>query len=193
MDKIFFDSWDSILRTALITIMSYVLLVVLLRGFGKRTLSKMNAFDMVITVALGSTLASVILTKDITLADAATAFILLIGLQFLITYTSVRNKQFSHLIKSKPTLLVYKGEMLTHFMRKERIAEDEILAIVREKGFGSLDEADAVVLETDGSMTVIGSLPKDDAGAIRSLDMPDGLNKKLSKPDEDRRINFKHR
>ncbi len=45
--------------------------------------------------------------------------------------------------------------MLLHAMKKERIAEDEIYAIIREKGLGSLEEADAIVLETDGSLTVI--------------------------------------
>lgn len=181
MEKIFFDSWDSVVRTASITIMAYVVLICMLRGFGKRTLSKMNAFDLIITVALGSTLASVILTKDIALIDGTVAFFLLIGLQFLITDLSVRNKKFSHIIKSKPTLLVYKGEMLFHFMKKERIAKDEIMAIVREKGFGSLEEADAIVLETDGSLTVIGSLPVNHAGSIASINMPTSIQNKLPK------------
>ncbi len=179
MENLFFDSWDSIIRTAAITVMSYILLILLLRGFGKRTLSKMNAFDFIITVALGSTLASVILTKDIALADGATAFFLLIGLQYLITKLSVRSKRFSHLVKSKPTLLVYKGEMMPYFMKKERIAEDEIMAIVREKGLGSLSEADAIVLETDGSLTVIGGLPDKEVGAIDSVEMPVGIERKL--------------
>ena len=50
------------------------MLVIFLRLSGKRTLSKMNAFDLVVTVALGSTLATVLLTKDVALADGALAF-----------------------------------------------------------------------------------------------------------------------
>jgi len=55
-----------------------------------RTLSKMNAFDLVVTVSLGSTLATVLLAKDVALADGALAFGLLVGLQFLVTWSSVR-------------------------------------------------------------------------------------------------------
>ena len=69
MQNIFFDSWESMVRTVVITILAYVVLVFLLRSSGKRTLSKMNAFDFIVTVALGSTLATVMLNKNVALAD----------------------------------------------------------------------------------------------------------------------------
>lgn len=155
MEKIFFDSWESIIRTAVITVLAYILLIFLLRTSGKRTLSKMNAFDFIVTIALGSTLATVLLNKDVALADGVLAFLLLILLQMIITWLSTRNKSFSKLIKSTPTLLLYKGSLLKAAMTKERITEDEIHAIIREKGLASYQEADAIVLETDGSLTVI--------------------------------------
>jgi uncharacterized membrane protein YcaP (DUF421 family) len=71
-------------------VLAYVVLVVFLRLSGLRTLSKLNAFDLVVTVALGSTLATVLLTKDVALADGALAFALLIALQFVVTWSSVR-------------------------------------------------------------------------------------------------------
>ena len=159
MEQIFFDSWESIIRTIVITVLAYTLLIFLLRVSGKRTLSKMNAFDLIVTIALGSTLATVMLSKDVALIDGVLAFSLLIFLQYIITYFSARYKAVSHLVKATPTLLVYKGEMLRQVMKKERVAEDEIYAILREKGIGSLSEADAIVLETDGSLTVIKKVP----------------------------------
>ncbi|OQP59038.1 DUF421 domain-containing protein [Niastella populi] len=155
MNKIFFDSWDSIVRTAVITPMAYVILIVFLRIAGKRTLSKMNAFDLIVTIALGSTLATVTLNKDVALIDGAFVFFLLILLQFLISYLAVHHKSVNHLVKSTPALVVYKGKMLSNIMRKERITEDEIYAVLREQGLWSLEQADAVILETDGSLTVI--------------------------------------
>ena len=86
-----------------------VLLLLLLRVSGKRTLTKMNAFDLVVTVALGSTLATVLLTKSVALAEGLTAFVLLIFLQFVLTWLSVRSRAVSRLVKSEPTLLVYQG------------------------------------------------------------------------------------
>ncbi|HLW18892.1 MAG TPA: YetF domain-containing protein [Cyclobacteriaceae bacterium] len=155
MDKIFFDNWESIFRTFIISILAYIALVLLLRISGKRTLSKMNAFDFIVTIALGSTLATVLLNKDVALADGVLAFTVLILLQYVITYFSARSKTFSDLVKSTPSLLVYKGKMLENVMKKERIAKDEIFALVREKGLSNLEEVDAIVLETDGSLTLI--------------------------------------
>ena len=155
MSSFFFDNWESLLRTFVITIMAYILLIILLRASGKRTLSKMNAFDFIVTVALGSTLATVMLNKNIALADGVLGFFLLISLQFIITWFSSRYKFISNMVKSTPSLLVYKGEMLTEWMHKERIDEDEIHAIVRQNGFTSLLEVDAIILETDGSLNVI--------------------------------------
>lgn len=74
MKNIFFDSWESIFRTVVITILAYVLLILLLRVSGKRTLSKMNAFDFIVTIALGSTLATVMLNKNVALIDGVLAF-----------------------------------------------------------------------------------------------------------------------
>ena len=86
-----------------------MVLLLLLRVSGKRTLTKMNAFDLVVTVALGSTLATVMLTKSVALAEGLTAFVLLIFLQFVLTWLFVRSQAASRLVKSEPTLLVYQG------------------------------------------------------------------------------------
>ncbi len=169
MNKIFFDSWESLLRTGIITILAYVLLILLLRTSGKRTLSKMNAFDLIITVALGSTLATVLLNKDVALADGTLAFFLLILLQYTITYFSARSKTISNLVKSSPTLIAYKGNLLRKSMLKERIAEDEVYAIVREKGFDTMKEIDAIILETDGSMTVIETIENPNSDTLKHV------------------------
>lgn len=76
-------------RVLLVGVAAYAGLV-LLRVSGKRTLTKMNAFDLVVTVALGSTLATVQLTKSVALADGLAAFALLIFLQYGLMWLSVR-------------------------------------------------------------------------------------------------------
>jgi uncharacterized membrane protein YcaP (DUF421 family) len=62
--NLFFESWTGMARVAVLAVCAYALLIFLLRITGKRTLSKMNAFDFVVTVALGSTLATILLSKD---------------------------------------------------------------------------------------------------------------------------------
>jgi uncharacterized membrane protein YcaP (DUF421 family) len=83
---VFFESWLGLLRVVIIGAAAYAVLIVLLRISGKRTLGKMNAFDFVVTVALGSAFATVVLDKSVPLA--VLAFALLIALQFGITWLS---------------------------------------------------------------------------------------------------------
>ena len=111
----FFNEWIALACVAIVGLASYVSLVILLRLSGKHTLSKMNAFDFVVTVALGSTLASVLLSKDVPLVEGLTVFGLLLLVQFVI----------------------------------------EVLQAVRSRGFLSLERVAAVVLETDGSISVM--------------------------------------
>lgn len=155
MEHIFFNSVESVIRTIIITILAYVLLIVFLRISGKRTLSKMNAFDFIITIALGSILATVILSKSVALFDGLLAFFLLIFFQYLITKLSYKYSKINDLVKSTPALLVYKGEMIENLMRKERITPDEIYSVLRENGLNTLSEADAVILESNGKLTVV--------------------------------------
>ena len=155
MERVFFDGWESLLRTLIVGLLAYVGLVAFLRVSGKRTLSKMNAFDLVVTVALGSTLATILLNKDVTLAQGALAYALLIGMQFVVTWSSVRARWVRRVVTGEPALLLHRGVFQTHALRKARVTEDEVRAAVRAAGLAALDEVEAVVLETDGSFSVI--------------------------------------
>ncbi len=151
----FFEDWSGLIRVLVIGTLAYAGLVISLRVSGKRTLSKMNAFDLVVTVALGSTLATVILSKDVALAEGIVAFVLLISLQFVVTWLSVRSQKVGELVKSSPTLLFYDGAFLHENMKRTRVVEQEVLAAVRQQGIASMDDVGAVILETDGSMAVV--------------------------------------
>lgn len=74
--------------------LAYSAMILCLRLSGKRTLTKLNAFDLVITLALGSTLSTVLLDKSISLGEGIVAFGLLILLQYVLTWSSVRWRLF---------------------------------------------------------------------------------------------------
>lgn len=151
----FFSSWSSLFRTLVVGTLAYVTLVMFLRISGKRTLSKLNAFDLIVTVSLGSTLATVLISRDVALADGAFAFALLIGLQFAVTWSSVRVKWVRSFVTGEPSLLLFRGELLETALRRTRVTRDEVHAAVREAGHLDLRDVEAVVLETDGSITVM--------------------------------------
>lgn len=153
----FFTSWGDLARIVVVGVLAYLALVVLLRVSGKRTLSKMNAFDFVVTVALGSTLATILLSKSVALAEGVTAFAVLIALQFASTWTSVRSDRVNQLVKSEPALLVFRGQMLPEQMERSRVVESEVMAAVRGQGVPSLQAVEALVLETDGTFSVVST------------------------------------
>jgi uncharacterized membrane protein YcaP (DUF421 family) len=154
MDPFCFESWRGLLRVLLVGTAAYIALIVMLRASGKRTLSKMNAFDLIVTVALGSTLATVLLSRSVPLAEGVLALALLIYLQYAITWASVRSDRVKRLVKSEPTLLVHKGEYLDAALVRQRVTRDEVEAALRQSGQRTMSKGTSVVLETDGSMTV---------------------------------------
>ncbi len=166
MGEMFFDGWQSLLRTLVIGVLAYVALVVILRVSGNRTLSKLNAFDFIVTVALGSTLATVLLSKDVSLAEGVFALSLLVALQYAVTWTSVRASWVRRLMTGEPLMLLYQGELLHKALRQARVTEDEVRAALRSAGVRDLKDAQAVVLETDASFSV---LREGGAGAVSSL------------------------
>jgi len=153
--SIFFGGWGELAATAITAVLAYAALVGLLRVSGKRTLSKMNAFDFVVTIALGSTLATIILSADVSIAQGALAFALLIGLQFIVTWLSVRIPTVRRAITGEPSLLFYRGVVLHDAMKKARVTDDELMAAMRSAGVTSFADIEAIVLETDASFSVI--------------------------------------
>ena len=89
------------------------------------------------------------------MAEGILALLLLIVFQYLITWMSVRSSTFEKFIKSEPTLLVHDGRYLDAAMRKQRVTHVEIGAVLRANGKLDVSEVQSVVLETDGSMTMV--------------------------------------
>lgn len=167
----FFNSWIDVIRILIIAPMTYIALIAILRISGKRTLSKMNMFDFVITVALGSTFATSVLSKDVALAEGMTALGLLIFLQYSVAWLSVRSKAFRQIVKGEPSLLFYRGHYLRESMQAERIALEEIRAAARAHGISDMNELAAVVLETDGTFSVVPEVTSGENSALLDVDV----------------------
>ncbi len=154
----FFDGWSGLVRVLVVGTCAYAALIVLLRASGKRTLSKLNAFDFVVTVALGSTLATVLLSSSVALAEGVLALALLVGLPYGVAWASVRSRRVERLVKSEPQL-VYRHGFLSGAMRRERVTADELYQSARRQGHADLARVTAIVLETDGTLTVLTDTP----------------------------------
>lgn len=165
----FFDSWSGLLRVVVLGLCAYAALVLLLRASGKRTLAKMNAFDLVVTVALGSTLATVLLSSGVALAEGVLGLGVLVGAQFAVAWISVRSRSFRKAVKSTPTLLARQGRVVERALREQRVSRSEVLQAVRAQGIGGLDQVAAVVLETDGTFSVVPLSAAGDLSAFEDV------------------------
>ena len=169
----FFGGFGSLLRVVPVAICAYAGLILVLRVAGKRSLAKLNAFDFAVTVAFGSTLATVLLSEDAPVAEGLAAFAMLAGLQYLISSTSLHARWVERLVRSEPRLLFEDGRFLDGPMRRERVTRREVEAAIRNRGIGRLEEVAAVVLETDGSLSVIRGEGARGLSALRSVARPD--------------------
>lgn len=115
----------------------------------------MNNFDWIVTVAMGSLLASGIVLEKVGVIEIWVAISLLLVLQYMVTRLVLRSSAISKLVKAEPRILLHNGELLHEAMRVERVTETEIYAAIRSKGLGSIEQVEAVILETDATLSVL--------------------------------------
>lgn len=150
------DTLDLGMRIVITLLVIYPGLIFLLRVTGKRSLTKLNMFDFVITVAIGSVLASVIITESISILEGLLALALLLGAQYVVSWTSTRWSFMENLVKANPTIVFEEEDFLEDKMKEVRVTKAEVLAEIRQQGFVCLDDVYAVILETNGNMSVLG-------------------------------------
>jgi uncharacterized membrane protein YcaP (DUF421 family) len=168
MDEVMFfhDSWEAVGRVVFITTTGYLALMALLRVTGQRTMSQMSGFDLIVGVTIGSAFGRVITATEVALTEALTAFVVLIGLQWIVATAYQRIPALRRIVVNGPALLYLDGEVVERGMRQNRLRREDLLTAVRQQGMGSLDEARAIVLESDGSFTVISGSQLGDGSAL---------------------------
>ena len=164
-----FDSWTQILRIPAVGSASYAALVLGLRISDKRILGQLNAFDFFVPVALGSTLATIVLGSDIAFPKGVTALVLLVGLQFVVAWASAHLPPIRPALTARPVALLIAGELQHDQLRRNRLSESEVLQAVRGSGSGDLFTVAAVVLETNGTISVIPENKLGNGSALRGV------------------------
>lgn len=157
----FWNGLQPLIRILLVGTSAYIAIVLILRISGKRTLASMSAFDFIIAVAVGAVFGRTLTTKNLSISEAITAFILLAILQFVFASLEGRSKVFKKIFNTTPTLLFYNGKYLEKNLHDERLDKSKVVGAARKKGYGSMDDVAAVILEIDASFSVIG---KSEAG-----------------------------
>jgi uncharacterized membrane protein YcaP (DUF421 family) len=140
----------------------YVFILLLLRGMGKKELSSLSAFEVVLLVVMGD-----LVQQGITLEDQSlTGSMLAIGtiglLVMAASYASYRWARSRHLIEGLPVVIVRDGRPVEETLRRERLDIQELLAAARSQGIGDLRDVTVGLLEPDGKFSFIKGEPSDD-------------------------------
>ena len=167
--QVFFNGAPGLLRTMVAAIFAYTSMIVVLRVSGKHALSKLHVFDFVVTVALGSTLASILLSDDVALAEGLVATIMLIAMQWIVAKGSMAFEPWRRLVRSQPRILLRHGILDSEALVAERVTQAEVDIAIRMRGFGDRNMIAYVVLESDGSLSVVSHDLVGDGSALQGL------------------------
>lgn len=153
----FFDGWQSVYAAVVTALFMYPILIAAIRLNGKRSVSKMNNFDWIVTVAIGSLIASAIGFDSVTILDATLAIAVLLLMQRSLTSWMARSDRVESVVVATPTALVLDGALRRDAMACERVSEAEVLSAIRHAGLSGPDDCFAVILESNAEFTVIPS------------------------------------
>lgn len=155
LDQALPESWGDVLSVVVFSAVVYAFIIASHRLVGKRSASQMNNFDWIVTVAMGAIMGSTILTENVSLVEGLVAVATLLALQYGVTRASVQWPRFQRAVQAGPRLLYYEGIALEDALKGERVTESEVLHAARDAGHRSLSEVAAVVLESDGTLSVL--------------------------------------
>jgi uncharacterized membrane protein YcaP (DUF421 family) len=142
---------DLVLRTAF----AFVLILLITRAVGRRELSSMEPFDLILLVVIGDLVQQGVTQSDYSLTGATTVLVTMAVLVVATAWLSYRFARLRPILEGEPTLLISDGELLTRNLRRERMTVDEIRAEARQQSIGSLQDIRYAVLETNGKISFI--------------------------------------
>lgn len=154
MKEWFKFSTDGLWAIVLTAIGIYIALVVLTRISGKRSFSKMSSFDFAMTVSIGSVMATVIISKSVSLQHGITGLAIIYILQMAVA-AARKWQPVRHIMDNKPTLLMENGEIIEGSLEKCKVTESDLKAKLREANVIQISEVKAVVFESTGDISVL--------------------------------------
>ncbi len=148
----------------------YVFLVGILRVGGRRELAQMNAFDFVVLFTLSNTVQNAIIGNDNSLLGGIVGGTTLVLANLAVVRFLYRHPAVDRRIEGEPIVLVRDGRILRRNLERELITEDELRAAVHRQGVASIEECEEVILETGGTITVLGRRPTPVEASATAID-----------------------
>jgi uncharacterized membrane protein YcaP (DUF421 family) len=142
---------DIVLRGTVI----FVFLYVLMRVIGRRELSSLEPFDLILLIVVGDAVQQGLTQDDYSLTGAFLAIGTIAILQLGISYTNFRFPRMRPLLEGEPIVIVQDGKLVDRNVRRERLTIDDVLAAARQQNIARLEEVEWAVMETSGAISFI--------------------------------------
>jgi uncharacterized membrane protein YcaP (DUF421 family) len=142
---------DLVLRTIFV----FFLILLVTRVVGRRELSSMEPFDLILLVVIGDLVQQGVTQSDYSITGTTTVIVTMALLVVGTAYLSFRFRRLRPLLEGEPTLLISEGRLLERSLRRQRMTVDELRAEARQQSIGSLDDVRYAVLETNGKLSFI--------------------------------------
>jgi uncharacterized membrane protein YcaP (DUF421 family) len=140
---------------ALRAIVLYGFIVLVMRIIGRRELSSMSPFDLILLIVLGDAIQQGLTQDDYSVTGAMIAVATIATLQVFTSYLSYRSGKARKVLEGQPIVLVERGELVDHNLKRERMTPDEVAEEMRSQQISSLDEVEWAILESNGSVSFI--------------------------------------
>ncbi|WP_036158704.1 DUF421 domain-containing protein [Maribacter forsetii] len=154
MKELFNTSWETVMLISTSAIGIYMAIILLTRIIGKRSFSKMSSFDFAMTVAVGSIVATTILSSSVKLIEGLVGLAMVYVLQISIAMAR-RNRTVQNIVDNSPLLLMDGEKIIPSNLRKARVTEGDLRSKLREANVTELSQIKAVIFETTGDISVL--------------------------------------
>jgi uncharacterized membrane protein YcaP (DUF421 family) len=133
----------------------YVFVVFVMRVIGRRELSSMTPFDLVLLIILGDAIQQGLTQDDYSVTGAVLAIATIASLQVFTSYLSFRSGKARRVLEGEPVVLVDRGEVIQQNMKRERMTESELAEEARQQQIPAIDQIEWAILESNGSISFI--------------------------------------
>jgi uncharacterized membrane protein YcaP (DUF421 family) len=141
---------EKLLRPAVV----YVVLILLLRLFGKRELAQLNPFDLVVLLSLSNTVQNAIIGDDNSVTGGVIGAFGLLAINWLVVRTLYSSPRLTRALEGRSTVLISDGKIDTKAVKRESLTHEELIEVIHRQGFEHLNQVRRCELEPNGSFYI---------------------------------------
>lgn len=164
MQEIFIECFEIIIRT----VIAFVVLFLLARLMGVRSISQLTFYDYIVGITIGSIAATMALDAEVPIYDTLLAMIVFGLLAFLVSFLTMKSIKMRRFFSGTPTILVYKGKIIEANLKSRHFDVNDLLCSCRENGYFNLNDIEFVIMEMNGEISV---LPKSEKRPVNPEDL----------------------